>query len=227
MGTSMASPHVAGVAALLVGAGVNKPDALDALLRDTARQPKGAKARTAGRVDDHFGAGIVDAGAALAKKKSTQGLGGLGLGASLALLGLGGLRRRGHLVRLGWSAPVAFVVGASGLFFLPLLITLPSWLSFLTVSVTEVVPATFAGLGLASPLLFSAALPLGAIALLSGVSRLRPALGGLAFGIAGALAVLAVMGSMDVSYVPDVLDRLWLAVNAGACAVLGRSVLRR
>jgi serine protease len=226
MGTSMASPHVAGVAALLVGAGVTQPDALDGLLRGTARRPKVAKAGT-GRVDDHFGAGIVDAGAALSKHQVSRGTGGLALGASLALLGLGGLRRRGQLARLGWSAPVAFVAGASGLYLLPLLFGLPSWLAFTTVSVTEAVPATFAGLGLGNPLLLSALLPFLGIALGAGVRRLRPALGGLAFGVAGALAVLAVLGSLDVSFVPDVLDRLWLAVNAAACVLLGRSVLRK
>ena len=229
MGTSMAAPHVAGVAALLVGAGVTQPDALDSLLRGTARQPKAAKVPKAGsgRVDDHFGAGIVDAGAALTRHKTTKGTGGLALGASLALLGLGGLRRRGQLLRLGWSAPAAFVLGASGLYLLPLLFSVPSWLSFTTVSVTEAVPATFAGLGLGNPVLLSAILPFTAIALLSGAPRLRPALGGLAFGIAGALAVLAVMGSLDVTVVPDAVDRLWLAANAATCVLLGRSVLRK
>src|SRR4029077_3838565 len=40
MGTSMASPHVAGVAALIVGAGIRKPDAVEQILLDTARKPK-------------------------------------------------------------------------------------------------------------------------------------------------------------------------------------------
>jgi serine protease len=228
MGTSMASPHVAGVAALVAGAGVTQPDAIDKVLRGTARQPKvKTKGGKGGRVDDHYGAGIVDAGRALAKQKTTHGAGGLALGASLALLGLGGLRRRGQLARLGWAAPVAFVAGASGLFFLPLLFGLPSWLSFATVSVTEAVPATFSGLGFGNPLLLSAALPLAGIALLSGVRRLRPALGGLAFGVAGALLALALTAAVDVRYLPDVLDRAWLLLNAAACTVLGRSVLRK
>src|SRR5204862_6892184 len=41
MGTSMATPPVAGVAALIVGAGVRKPDAVEELLMGTARKPKG------------------------------------------------------------------------------------------------------------------------------------------------------------------------------------------
>jgi serine protease len=229
MGTSMASPHAAGVAALVVGAGVTKPAAVEDLLRATARKPK-SKAKegeTVARIDDHYGAGIVDAGAALRKSRNVKGAGGLGLGAALALLGVAGLRRRDQLAALGWSAPAAFVLGASGLFVLPLFFALPSPLAFLGVGLTEAIPATFAGVGMGNPLLLSAALPFAAVALLAGVRRLRPALGGLAFGVAGALALLAVTGSLDVRYVPDAVDRLWLVLNVAACVLLGRAVLRK
>ena len=62
MGTSMASPHVAGVAALIVGAGVTQARRGRG---DPARhraQAQGPTAGTGARVDDHYGAGIVDAG---------------------------------------------------------------------------------------------------------------------------------------------------------------------
>lgn len=62
MGTSMASPHVAGVAALLVSAGVRDPSEVRRLLEQTARRPQAYK----GKRDPHYGAGIVDANAALA-----------------------------------------------------------------------------------------------------------------------------------------------------------------
>jgi serine protease len=241
MGTSMASPHTAGVAALVMGAGVNKPDAVENLLRATARKPKKMKETVqdanAGtveaaedasrRVDDHYGAGIIDAGAALRKTTTVKGAGGLGLGAALGLLGLAGLRRRGRLAALGWSAPAGLVVGASGLFFLPLLVGLPGPLAFLGVSITEAIPATFSGLGLGNPLLLSAALPFAAVALLAGVQRLRPVLGGLAFGVAGALALVAVTAAVDVAFVPNAVDRLWLLLNVAACVLLGRAVLRK
>ncbi len=227
MGTSMASPHAAGVAALVVGAGVTRPAAVEDLLRSTARRPKTIKETDAQRIDDHYGAGIVDAGSALRKSKAVKGAGGLGLGAALGLLGLAGLRRRGQLAALGWSAPAGLILGASGLFLLPLVVSLPAPLAFLGVGITEAVPVTFAGLGLGNPLLLSAGIPLAGIALLAGARRLRPALGGLAFGVGGALALLAVTGALDVRFVPDLLDRAWLVVNAAACLVLGRAVLRR
>ena len=86
MGTSMASPHAAGVAALIMGAGVKKPDAVEEILLGTARKPKGSSA-TGGRVDDHYGAGIVDANAALKKAKDGKGAGEFGLAAAMSLLG--------------------------------------------------------------------------------------------------------------------------------------------
>ncbi|HTA20489.1 MAG TPA: S8 family peptidase, partial [Polyangia bacterium] len=85
MGTSMATPHVAGVTALIMGAGVRSPDAVEALLFETARKPKGREANATGRVgasgrfDDHYGAGLVDAGAALRKARGGRGAGELGL----------------------------------------------------------------------------------------------------------------------------------------------------
>src|SRR5439155_15142642 len=78
-----------------------------------------------------------------------------------------------------------------------------------------------------NPLLLSAALPLVGIALLYGVARLRPALAGLAFGVAGALAFGAVAYVADVRFMPDFLDRAWLVVNAGLAFVVGMAALNR
>lgn len=72
-GTSQATPHVAGVAALLVSKGITGQDAVKRILA-TARDvgPKGA--------DAQFGAGIVDAAAAVAGLGGSTGGGGSGGG---------------------------------------------------------------------------------------------------------------------------------------------------
>jgi len=58
-GTSMASPHVAGVAALLISAGINDPDNVRQVLQSTAED------HGASGWDSQYGWGIVDAFAAL------------------------------------------------------------------------------------------------------------------------------------------------------------------
>jgi subtilase family protein len=60
-GTSMASPHVAGVAALLVSLGIKDPGAVKAALQKAARPKAPAK---------QYGAGLLDAGAAVSQAAS-------------------------------------------------------------------------------------------------------------------------------------------------------------
>ena len=113
MGTSMASPHVAGVAALVVGEGVTYPAMVEKVLKDSARKPGNGKKYST----DRYGAGIVDAPAAV-KAARSQG-GGLQFAFGLLLAGAvaASVRRKG--VKLGWTYLAGTVLGASGLFFLP------------------------------------------------------------------------------------------------------------
>jgi len=229
MGTSMASPHTAGVAALIMGAGIKKPDAVEEILLGTARKPKGSAADGA-RVDDHYGAGIIDANAALQKAQDGRGAGEFGLAGAAALLGIMLMRRRGSgIERLGPGFLAALVAGSSGLFFLPGLLP-QSWThvhgvgSALANGYTETVAGALGG---GNPLVYSALLPLALTALLYGVRKLRPALAGFGFGVAGALLFAAVSGTVDVRWVPNVLDPIWLAANAGIAALFASAVIRK
>ena len=56
MGTSMASPHVAGVAALVVGEGVTDPNMVEKILKESARKPNAHEFSK-----ERYGAGIIDA----------------------------------------------------------------------------------------------------------------------------------------------------------------------
>ena len=226
----MASPHTAGVAALIMGAGVKKPDAVEEILLGTARKPKAAK-QTEGRVDDHYGAGIVDASAALKKARDGRGAGELGLAAAVSLLGMMLMRRRGLAVeRLGVGFVAALIVGSSGLFFLPGLLP-QSWTHAHTVGValSDGFTGTFAGVfgSAGNPLAFSAVAPLALTVLLYGVRKLRPLLAGFGFGVAGALLFAAVSGTVDVRYVPNFLDAIWLAAHAGVAALFATAVIRK
>jgi serine protease len=231
MGTSMASPHTAGVAALIMGAGVKKPDAVEEILLGTARKPNvnGMNVAASGRIDDHYGAGIVDANAALRKAKDGKGAGELGIAAAMSLLGLALMRRRGIAVqRLGLGFAAALIAGSSGLFFLPELVP-ASWTHAHAVcaALSDGFTGTLAGVIGANPLSLSAVVPVALVVLLYGVRKLRPAVAGFGFGVAGALLFAAVSGAVDVRFMPDLLDPIWLALNAGIAALVAGAAIRR
>jgi serine protease len=227
MGTSMASPHVAGVAALVVGEGVTDPDMVEQILKDSARKPSEQKFSS-----DKYGAGIIDAPAAILRARGETGGWQLGLGLVMAGAVAASARRRKLGVKLGPSYLLGVLFGASGLFFLPYLAPaisslpvvhalthgLPSWdLSILGVS------------GHGNALFFSALVPLVLLSIGYSVPKLRGVLAGVAVGCAAHLAFFAVVPMTTLHYVPHAfgLASIWLALNASICLVLARLALRR
>jgi len=228
----MAAPHVAGVAALVIAAGVTKPDAVEAILLGTARPAKGsASVGTDDRINDHYGAGIVDAAAAVARAKQTRGAGSLAFAGTLAFGITSTLRRRKQLATGGKGRfLLGLCFGSSGLFFVPML------LAALNFNSPQMLSPVFEGLpsGLATwlshifgsstqgnPLLISTALPVLALGLGLGIRGLRPALAGFAIGVAGLLLCLSFTGYIDITWVPNTFDRAFLLANAAIAASLG------
>ena len=221
-GTSMASPHVAGVAAMIESLGVTDPQAVrDALL--SSATPKGEQ--------NLYGAGILDAAAA-----TSRTFYGHLLARGAALLALGWLvgrriRRRGGKMARTLGVALAAMTSSVGL--LPLLPGL-GWMPHagrlhaaleLCIRPLGEWDLVLAGAGLHRWLLLASALPsLALAAVWFGTPRLRPLIGGLALGSAALLAQLAWSGDAAFVFGPA-LGRVWAVGNALACVWLARTAL--
>ena len=233
MGTSMASPHVAGVAALVVSQGVTDPDAVKDVLVSTARSPEGLTNKPEDYAA-HYGAGVMDAAAAVKKAQAKTGGLPLAFGGALALGALALLRRKNVLGGFGVAGIAGLVVGASGLWF-------ASWIPGLS-HVTEHLSALpgaslllhgfpawdqslLGARGHGNPLFYSALAPIGLAALFYGARRLRGLLAGFALGVAGHLLAQAIAPTVDIRFIP--FDAAWLGLNAAAAALCGVLVARK
>jgi len=216
-GTSMASPHVAGVAALLIGSGVTDPDKVEHLLEATALEMGDA---------DHFGAGLVNADAAVARVLWRGGLLRALLALLLTVLAVSHARRGDRLApgAVGLGLLLGLIPAACGLFFLRSLEVSVPGLFFLSRPVAEW-PGVLLGMSWHLNALVGSVLPaLVPVALLLSVRRLRPWAAGFALGFAAYLLAVAIDGSVNVRFIPGhgLLDRGWLLINGLLAFVVGR-----
>lgn len=231
-GTSMATPHVAAVAALLYAEGASGPDEVEKALYAGAKRV-GDQAWT-----EEYGHGLLDAEASL------QALGG---GASrwpsmwwaLALLAVVLLTMRGRerpgylnvLVRPSFLVPL--VLATVGVFFAR------SWFGGASGVAGDVVHVAslpipdwqriiFGRGKLANPLFYSSLIPLLLSFLAIKFRGLRPAIGGLALGFAGFLAYAAWSKAPALAWMPfHFLALPWLVINTFICLIIARAMLRR
>jgi serine protease len=240
-GTSMAAPHVAGVAALIKASGVEKPDEILAVLTQSSRKVE----------DDNFnyyGAGQLDAGEAV----------------KLALKGqitvrdfFRWLRDSGYLNPRFWIDggvvallpkllmvlgsyllafllrnyfPFAFttpfnwglVLGSSGLFFLQgiYIFDLPQWPFRVMGSSIPELANSIEGTAYLNPFLASVLVPFVLVAILLGHNSWKWFAIGTSLGVAACLTVHAVMSPAVLAMPSLDISRAFLGVNAFLCVGL-------
>jgi serine protease len=224
-GTSMASPHVAGVAAMIEALGVTRAAAVREALSASARTPP------AGPDELLYGAGLVDAGAAMSHVFWNH--------LALRVVALGGLawlvrrrvvRRGGRVARLGGAALGAWLAGVGLLPFAPALGLLThagklrDGMEIAMRPLAEWDIVLF-GAGVHRWLPLASALPAIALSAVCFSSRrLRPFIGGIALGTAAFLCQMT--WSADVAFVGGgMLAPVWAIANALVCLWIARVAL--
>ena len=219
-GTSMASPHAAGVAALIVSRGITNPAEVERIMKRTAKHPNNVE------WDKDYGAGVIDALAAVDASTESYAPERAGLAGLLGLAGLtsfgfglglaGAVTRRGRIAAV---AAVASMVAGTGL---------AAGAFGCAPLAYQLAAASGSVAAFGSPLVLSALLPLLFTLLLLGVRPLRSLLVGINLGYAALLLHGAIVLPTLVAGLPGGagIDRLWLAVNALLALALARRVSR-
>lgn len=220
-GTSMASPHVAGVAAMIESLGVTDPDSVEAYLRDSTR-----KVETSDR--NLYGSGLLDAAAAVKMVTMRHAMWRL-----LALFGL--MLYVGYSARklnrnsqstLNWKFILGAMLAGPGLFFFA------PWLLSRSELVVDLLSRPIADLDLAIlgqsvhrwlPLA-SALLPFGLTTVLFGSKSGRAFAAGISVGTAAYLVAAIRLGEL-ASPIGHAATIVWLGANALGCLWIARENL--
>jgi serine protease len=224
-GTSMATPHVAGAAALIMSLGVTAPGAVEDLLADSARSAPESNR-------EKYGAGLLDAAAAVRRATLWWGLWRLLFAAGGALFALAHARKMGERGKPGALFWGGLCLGAGALAMLaPLGAERLPFLSFLALP-PAAWPQRFLGPGLAGYLGWSALVPF-ALALPARAAAKPMANGfgalvaGLSFGWAGSLLHAAIWRTVDLPFMPSLLLPVWLLGSAFVAWSAARGLLAR
>lgn len=246
-GTSMAAPHVAGVAALLKATGVTEPDQMRNVLLQSARV-------VAEDPLNHFGAGQLDAAAAVQLANKGQVTfrdffrwlrdngylnprfwidgGAVALLPKLAMVigsyMLAWFLRNYFPFQWTWGFSGGLVAGSSGLFFLKglYIFDLPQWpLRMMGSSIPEF-GNTIQGSSMLNPIFASALIPFVLIALFLGHQEWKWIAIGSAIGVSSCLVVSAAVSPAVWGLGTGLPAQIFLIVNALLCLGIARLALK-
>ena len=220
-GTSMAAPHVAGAAAILVGQGITDPDAVKATLQSTAT-PKEDK--------NLFGAGILETGSAAMRTHWAHVAVRLAALLALAFVVVRRIKKGGGKVESGSGKVIGALFAGIGLLpFLPVL-GIPArlggmrWIAELAMKPFGEWDLLLAP-GMHKWLLLASAAPAFLLTtLFFNNKRLRPFVGGVALGTGALLVQLGVSGETFFALGSFGL-RIFCALNVIACLWIARMTL--
>lgn len=216
-GTSMAAPHVAGVAGLIVSMGVTNPDSVESILRSSAQRPEHGD-----RNPELYGSGVLSAKHAVSSIETKKTLWrGLSLILILASV-FGAITKKGGKIEdhKKWVLPAMYAAFGLSLLTMWLPFTLPK---FLTVPPGELTLYTNSFIHQFLPL-GSAFLPLVLIATFYSSKKLRAPIGGFTIGTAAFLlgTFLSGMHAFPLGWLSSAM---WTLGNVMVMSVIARLTL--